>query len=362
MAAVVAVALMATSCCGDQGTTVTKGSLSKMDTLSYAVGVNFATMATTQIAELPLDYDVLVESLVETAHGKNKVAHEDATAAIQEYFMTKRQARAAEVEAARDAADSVAIANGADEAVVKEARAALKADPAMFENEEECELISSSIGIDLGNSIVMSKVPVQTVWIEKAFEDTLAGETLITDAQANEAITVFFRETLPANNLAASEEWLASIEKKSGVQKTESGLLYKVVEAGDESIMATNDRDVVKVKYTGKTRDGKVFDSSRYDEMDEQRLEYMKSQSENGELDPEGEIVEFPLSNVIKGWTEGMKLVGKGGRISLWIPSELAYGTRGAGGSIGANEALYFDVELIDVTPYEAPAEEESAE
>ena len=60
--------------------------------------------------------------------------------------------------------------------------------------------------------------------------------------------------------------------------------------------------------------------------------------------------IEFPLNRVIKGWTEGMKLIGKGGKITLWIPAELAYGERGAGNDIGPNEALRFDVELLEVT------------
>ena len=59
--------------------------------------------------------------------------------------------------------------------------------------------------------------------------------------------------------------------------------------------------------------------------------------------------IEFPLNRVIKGWTEGMKLVGKGGRITLWIPSELAYGEYGSGQNIGPNQALRFDVELLEV-------------
>ncbi|MBQ5737354.1 MAG: FKBP-type peptidyl-prolyl cis-trans isomerase, partial [Alistipes sp.] len=76
-------------------------------------------------------------------------------------------------------------------------------------------------------------------------------------------------------------------------------------------------------------RNGKVFDSS-----------YER-----------GESISFTLNQVIRGWTEGMKLVGEGGQITLWIPSEMAYGERGTNHGIGANEALEFKVELIKVNP-----------
>lgn len=128
----------------------------------------------------------------------------------------------------------------------------------------------------------------------------------------------------------ASAQWLSKIEKKKGVVKTESGLLYRIDRQGND-VFATEDTDIVEVNYEGKTRDGKVFDSS-----------YER-----------GESISFGLNQVIKGWTEGMKLVGEGGQITLWIPSELAYGTRGAGQDIGPNEALEFKVELIKVTPAE---------
>ncbi len=360
LAAVVAVAALATSCSGSSkgGSQVTAGSLSEFDSLSYAVGVNLSSMTVNQLKDIPLDYDVLTKSMLDAAYGKSKLSHEDATATLEDYFMSKRQPRMAEVEAERDRADSIAIANGADAAVVSAARATLPAAEAMFESASERKSVSEALGNDLGNSIKQANIPAKMVWVKAAFEDALSEERKMTDAEANVQIQKFFTVTLPSQNADASAEWLAGIENKSGVQKTESGLLYKVEKAGDNSIMAVDDRDVVRVKYTGKNRLGKVFDSSRFADMADARKEYLKSQSEDGELDPEQEIIEFPLNRVITGWTEGMKLVGKGGRISLWIPSELAYGERGAGSDIGPNDALYFDVELIDVEPYVEPTPE----
>ncbi|MBQ5751781.1 MAG: FKBP-type peptidyl-prolyl cis-trans isomerase, partial [Bacteroidaceae bacterium] len=92
----------------------------------------------------------------------------------------------------------------------------------------------------------------------------------------------------------------------------------------------------------------KVFDSNRWNDMPAERQSMMEAYQPDqaGKDNP----IEFALNQVIKGWTEGMKLIGKGGKITLWIPSELAYGERGTGRDIGPNEALRFDVELLDVT------------
>ena len=141
--------------------------------------------------------------------------------------------------------------------------------------------------------------------------------------------------------------------------------LYKVTKEGDAAKMAKDPRDVVRVHYTGYTREGKVFDTSIFKNRSKEQQEMMRKQNPDGfnedgtpkEADTEAE---FPLNRVIKGWTEGLQLVGKGGTIMLWIPADLAYGPRGAGRDIGPNEALEFEVELIDVVPFEEPAPADS--
>ncbi|PJG83223.1 FKBP-type peptidyl-prolyl cis-trans isomerase [Caviibacterium pharyngocola] len=125
---------------------------------------------------------------------------------------------------------------------------------------------------------------------------------------------------------AENDKLTADFMKKDGVKKTASGLLYRIEKAGEGA--AIKESDTVKVHYTGKLANGTVFDSSV----------------------ERGQPAEFKLNQVIKGWTEGLQLVKKGGKIELVIPAELAYGEQGAGSMIPPNSTLYFDVEVLDVT------------
>ncbi|MBR5064114.1 MAG: FKBP-type peptidyl-prolyl cis-trans isomerase [Bacteroidales bacterium] len=120
---------------------------------------------------------------------------------------------------------------------------------------------------------------------------------------------------------------------KNSADSTASGIVYLIQDSGSE-LHAVSDRDTVKVNYRGTLIDGKEFDAN--------------------------EGIEFPLNRVIRGWTEGMKLVGEGGKITLVIPANLAYGERGPR-NIGANSTLIFDVDLLEVHPYVEPAPAEPA-
>ncbi len=336
--------------CSPKGT-VTKGSLSQMDSLSYAMGCNIAYTTDMQFQTLPIDNKAFAKGMIDGAYDKATVKPEEAQKMLEDYFRNKYQAREAAIMAKRHEADSIRLAQGDSTAVEYPV-----ADPEMFESEKEREQISYALGADAGNYLRNSEVPLQTVWVEKAYLDVKEGTPAMDRQDAMGYLQNYFMEVLPANNQAESEAWLKKIESKSGVKKTESGLLYKVIKAGDPETMATDDRDVVKVHYRGELRTGKVFDASRFKDMPKERQEMMKKHYPEG-FDKD-EPIEFPLSNVIKGWTEGMKLVGKGGKIQLWIPSDLAYGARGSRGAIGPNEALFFEVDLIDVTPYAEEVEE----
>ena len=128
-----------------------------------------------------------------------------------------------------------------------------------------------------------------------------------------------------SKNKKESESFLIKNKAKENVITTKSGLQYKVLKKGDGQKPEQNDK--VKVHYTGKLINGNVFDSSK------QR----------------NEPITFALSNVIKGWTEGVQLMTVGSVYELVIPSKLAYGTQGAGTSIPPNSTLIFEIELLEI-------------
>ncbi|MEG2771515.1 MAG: FKBP-type peptidyl-prolyl cis-trans isomerase [Alistipes sp.] len=314
--AALACAVVFTSCGDKSG--LRMGSLSEFDSLSYALGANIGYGMNYEMGDIPFDTKEIDKGIKAGALEPDSLAHVKALDALRDYFMTKRGERAQAI-AAKNAADST--------------KTPVKADPSMFESEKERAEISYAFGNDLGFNIKESGVPAQIAWIIEAMQNVRDGKAQMTEEQVNSYIQYYFMVKRPAENAAASKEYLSQIEKESGVKKTESGLLYKVTREGDAKVIAKDARDTVVVNYKGTTRKGETFDSS-YDRK---------------------EPATFPLNRVIPGWTEGLQLVGKGGAITLWIPSELAYGERGAGRDIGANEALCFEVEVLDVKPYVEP-------
>lgn len=126
-------------------------------------------------------------------------------------------------------------------------------------------------------------------------------------------------------NIKEGEEFLAANKEKEGVITTASGLQYKVITEGTGRTPKAT--DTVETNYRGTLIDGKEFDSS-----------YSR-----------GQTATFPVSGVIKGWTEALLLMKEGAKWQLFIPPDLAYGARGAGGDIGPNATLIFDIELIAI-------------
>ena len=127
-----------------------------------------------------------------------------------------------------------------------------------------------------------------------------------------------------ALNKEKGDKFRREFYAKNSADSTASGIVYLIQDSGSD-VRATSDRDTVKVNYRGTLIDGTEFDKN--------------------------EGIEFPLNRVIPGWTEGMKLVGEGGKITLVIPAEKAYGERGPR-NIGTNATLVFDVDLLEVKPF----------
>lgn len=134
-------------------------------------------------------------------------------------------------------------------------------------------------------------------------------------------------------NLKEGEKFLEENKMKDGINVTESGLQYRILAEGNE--VKAGPVDTVYVHYTGTLIDGTEFDAS----------------------DKEGEPVKMMLNRVVKGWTEGLQLVGEGGKIQLYIPAELGYGQRNMG-KIGPNSVLIFDVDVVKVGKVPATEEE----
>ncbi len=135
------------------------------------------------------------------------------------------------------------------------------------------------------------------------------------------------RQVTGADNLTAGAALLAENGKRDGVVTLPSGLQYEIITKGEGSIPTADDE--VVTHYHGTLPDGTVFDSSV----------------------ERGEPATFPVSGVIKGWVEALQLMPVGSKWKLYIPADLAYGERGAGGRIGPNQALIFEVELLSIVP-----------
>lgn len=196
----------------------------------------------------------------------------------------------------------------------------------------EMDSVAYAIGVDFANQILSVD---STLNLDMILSGFAAGweKKGMTQQEAAAFLQEYFAVRRPAKAKEEGAKFLEATEKENAnVKKTESGMLYEILEEGSD-VHATADGDVVRVVYEGRMKDGKVFDSS---------LE-------------RGDTATFALNQVIKGWSEGMKLVGKGGKIKLWIPSELAYGEYGIPqAGIGPNEPLVFEVSLVDVVPAEA--------
>ena len=188
--------------------------------------------------------------------------------------------------------------------------------------------LSYAVGMDIINQFGIRGIADSTLnanVLAAAVRDIFAGKSQITSEEANAIVNEWFQVRQPAKIQAENQAWLDEVKANNpNIQTTESGLMYEIINAGDPAVKAVNDADEVHVNYRGTLKDGSVFDSR--------------------------DSVRFALNRVIRGWTEGIKLVGKGGDVVLWVPANLGYGAS-SNGMIPANSALKFEVKVLDVIP-----------
>ncbi|MBN1983336.1 MAG: FKBP-type peptidyl-prolyl cis-trans isomerase [Chitinivibrionales bacterium] len=201
--------------------------------------------------------------------------------------------------------------------------------PVKKELKSSKEKFSYSIGRDMAKSILHLKDEVDVAAIALGLSDGMAEKPpLVSDEEAKAAsneISTKFMDKAKNKNVQEGEDFMKKNKAEADVKVTASGLQYKVLKEGTGAKPTASDK--VRVHYKGTLIDGKEFDSS-----------YRR-----------GEPAEFILANVIKGWTEGLQLMSVGSQYRFVIPPQLAYGERGAGGDIGPNATLIFEVELLDI-------------
>ena len=201
--------------------------------------------------------------------------------------------------------------------------------------ESSLQRLSYMIGLQVGQSLRQQGLDeIDTAALAAALDDVFENRRpRLTLEQMQAAQAAFQSERAgrqdrqAAENLAAGEAFLASNSKNEGVEQTLDGLQYRVLRAGEGATPTAEDR--VVVHYRGRLLDGTEFDSS-----------YGR-----------GEPAEFMLGAVIPGWQAALQLMQAGSHWEVWIPAELAYGERGAGGSIGPNQTLHFEIELLEIKP-----------
>jgi FKBP-type peptidyl-prolyl cis-trans isomerase len=243
---------------------------------------------------------------------------------------------AATTPSAKQTPATAAPAKAQTPAAKKPAAAAAAKTAAPLALTTQKEKFSYAIGMKMGASFKKQAVAVDGNILARGVKDAVAGgKTLLTDEEA-QAVIMEVQKEIQAKmqekskeaadaNKKTGEAFLAANKGKEGVVALPSGLQYKIEKAGTGPKPTANDS--VVCNYRGTLIDGKEFDSS-----------YKR-----------GQPATFPVTGVIKGWTEALQLMPVGSKWQLFIPSDLAYGDRGAGADIGPGATLVFEVELMSI-------------
>ena len=202
---------------------------------------------------------------------------------------------------------------------------------------DQKDKVSYSIGMNIGFNLSRQKVDINPDILAAGIKDSIAGKPQLTQDQVKDVMAQFEKDMEQKQKQAGEKnktegaKFLEENKKKPGVKTTASGLEYKVEKEGTGP--QPKPTDMVTVNYRGTLIDGTEFDSS-----------YKR-----------GQPATFPVTGVIKGWTEALQLMKVGSKYQLWVPPSLAYGERSVSPEIGPNAALIFEVELLDAKPTPTP-------
>lgn len=198
--------------------------------------------------------------------------------------------------------------------------------------DDDKKRFSYIVGMQIGQQLKNDNIDLDEMAFMAAIKDVTSGakpqlsqadvQATLQRVQQARAAEV---QKLGESNRAEGEKFLADNAKKPGIKTLESGLQYTVVKAGSGAMPKAT--DTVEVHYRGTLINGTEFDSSF----------------------SRGQPATFPVNGVIKGWQEALQLMKEGAKWQIFVPSDLAYGPRGAGGDIGPNATLIFDVELLKI-------------
>jgi FKBP-type peptidyl-prolyl cis-trans isomerase len=195
--------------------------------------------------------------------------------------------------------------------------------------------------MNIGQNLRRQSDMIDAAIVERGMKDTLAGDkTLMTEAEAKASLMALQNtmrkkqeeqgQQMAETNKKEGDAFLAENKTKAGVVTLPSGLQYKILSEGTGPKPTATDS--VVCNYKGTLLDGTEFDSSA----------------------KHGGPATFPVNGVIKGWTEALQLMPVGSKWQLFVPSDLAYGQRGAGGGIAPNSTLIFEVELVSIKSNDA--------
>jgi len=260
---------------------------------------------------------------------------------------TTPPAPAAKPQTAPAAKSSQAPAAGAQKApAAKPGQSAKPRSQSPLVLKTDKDKVSYALGMNLGANLKRDSIDIDTAIFLRAVKDTLAGgKTLLTDSEVRTALMQLQTEVrnkqmekmklAGAANKKEGDAFLAGNKAKEGVVTLPSGLEYKILTEGTGPKPSASDS--VVCNYRGTLINGTEFDSS-----------YKR-----------GQPATFPVTGVIKGWTEALQLMPVGSKWQLFLPAELAYGERGPSPEIGPNSTLIFEVELLSIQATDKEKEKE---